>query len=249
LDNKLDNGMRKTIIVFGCIFSTSLFADIPDKTFLIGLSAGPTFVSGNETQTLNLQPDIRKTYTADNTNTIFDFPSIELFMGWQKPLRNQSLLGQLGIVLAGAGNAKLQGDVWEDADPNFNNFNYNYKVQHAHIAIQGRLTGNVGLSFEPYISASAGLGFNRAFDFKISPNISEEVAAPPFKSNTTTAFVYTLGIGIQKTLNSHFQAAIGYEFADWGNVSLSRAAGQTIGHGLSLNHLYANQIQFSVFYI
>ncbi len=239
--------MRNTItILVGCILSTNLFASVSDKTWVMGISAGPTFVSGNETQTLNLQSDIRKTYTADNTTNYF--PSLELFLGWQQLLRNPSFLGQLGIVLAGAGNAKLQGDIWEDADPNFNNFSYQYKVQHTHIALQGRLIGNYGFSFQPYISASAGVGFNRAFDFSISPDIHEEVAAPPFHSNTTTAFVYTLGIGIQKSFNTHFQAAIGYEFADWGNVNLSRATGQTVGHGLSLNHLYANQIQFSVFF-
>ncbi len=244
--------MRSTLILLCLLFSTNLMAEgILDNHFLIGISAGPTWVSGNETQTLNLQSDIRKTYTADNTHNYF--PSVALFLGWQKlwvtHLLKQPLLGQLGIVIAGAGQAKLQGDIWEDADPNFNNFTYSYKVQHTHVAIQGRLIGNCGFFFEPYISGSVGLGYNRAYDFTITPKISEEVAAPPFGSKTTTAFVYTLGIGLQRSFNSNLAAAIGYEFADWGNTNLARATGQTMGHGLSLNHLYAHQIQLSLFYI
>ena len=83
----------------------------------------------------------------------------------------------------------------------------------------------------------------------IKPKTVEEVAAPPFQSNNTTTFVYTLGVGIQKSFSSHLQGAIGYEFADWGKNNLARAAGQTLNQGLTLNHLYAHQIQLSLFYI
>src|SRR5438445_2072890 len=142
--------MRNTIIILlGVMLSTSLMAEtknsaVTDNHFVIGLSAGPTWMSGNKTQTLFLEPDIQKTYTADNTTN--DFPSAELFLGWQKilsaNLKGQSLIGQLGIAVATAGNAKLQGDIWEDADPNFNNFNYSYKIRHTQVAVKGRLIGD-----------------------------------------------------------------------------------------------------------
>ncbi len=248
--------MRSTmIILMSVLASTTLHAETKKSIDLVnpvvfGLSAGPTWISGNKTQTVFLEPDVQQTYTADNTTNYF--PNIELFLGWQKPLptnlNNQSLTGQLGVDIATAGNAKLQGDIWEDADPNFNNFNYSYKVRHTHVAIQGRLIDDVGFFLKPYISASAGVGFNHAYDFISTPTISQEVSAPPFQSNTTTSFVYTLGIGMQGSINTHLQAAIGYEFADWGNINLARAAGQTTNQALSLNHLYAHEIQLSLFY-
>lgn len=221
----------------------------PNTEWLIGLSAGPAWISGNKTQTINLEPDVVKTYTADNTNNVI--PSVELFVGLQKLIaaRAQSFIGQLGLSVVAADNVKLTGDIWEDADPDFNNFSYSYKINHTHIAIKGRLIGNYGLFFEPYISGSIGVGFNRAYDFTITPTISEEVAAPPFTSNTTTTLIYTLGIGLQKSLNKQLQVAIGYEFANWGKVNLSPAVGQTTNQALTLNHLYAQELQLSLFYI
>jgi len=247
---------RRIIILLSIMLSSSLLAGTASAItgsgqFLIGLSAGPTWVSGNKTQTINLEPDVAKTYTANNNSAAF--PSAELFIGWQNPwvtrLIEQPLISQLGISIAGAGNAKLSGDIWEDADPDFNNFNYDYKINHAHVAVKGRLISNACLSFEPYISGSVGVGFNRAYDFTIKPKIVEEVAAPPFTSNTTTTFTYTLGIGLQKSLSPQLQAAIGYEFADWGKIQLSRAVSQTVNQGLTLSHLYAHQLQLSLFYI
>ena len=164
--------MLFSIMLSTCVSASSVNEMGSDGKFLIGLSAGPTWTSGNKTQTIDLQPDITKTYTADN-NTFY-FPSAELFVGWQKPLvshlMKQSVLSQLGIAVAGAGNAKLTGDIWEDADPDFNNFNYSNKIKHAHVAIKGRLIGNCGFFVEPYISASAGIGFNRAYDYNQTKN-------------------------------------------------------------------------------
>lgn len=238
------------------MLSGNVLAEIVSPTpyntdWVIGLSAGSTWVSGNKSQTINLQPDIAKTYTASHTNNVI--PSFELFVGAQKPLTTRltqhPVLGQLGLSIAEAGNANLTGDIWEDANPNFDNFNYKYKVNHTFVGLKGRLTADSGFIVDPYISGSVGVGFNRAYNFVITPIISNEVAPPAFASNTTATFSYTLGIGLQKTVAKNLQVAIGYEFADWGMTSLSRAAGQTTGSGPTLNHLYAQTLQLSLFYV
>jgi len=230
----------------GIVLAGTLF---DDTHWVTGLSAGSTWTTGNKKQTFNLQSDIVKTYTADNNHHAF--PSAELFAGLQKPLflMQQSLLAQLGLSIAGGDHADLSGDIWEDADSTFDNFNYKYKVNHVLVAIKGRLAGSCNRIVEPYISASAGVAYNRAYDFKITPKISEEVPAPPFGSNTKTTFSYTVGIGLQKSFTPQLQAALGYEFSDWGKTQLSRASGQTLNQGLTLNHLYAQQLQLSVFYL
>lgn len=244
--------LRNIILISGVLLTSNVFASqlIADSHVVIGISAGPTWISGNKTQTLNLEPDLLKTYTGSDDNAAF--PSAELFVGLQKSLYatslKQPLLAQIGFVVAGAGNAKLRGNIWDDGDATFNNSRYTYKVNHTYFAIEGRLIGDCNYVIEPYLSASVGVGINHAYDFQITPTIPEEVPAPPFGAHTKSAFSYTLGIGLQKSFTSQFAATIGYEFADWGKINLSRAASQTVNQGLSLNHLYANQLQFSLFY-
>lgn len=215
---------------------------------IIGLSGAATWTSGNQTQTLALESDVLKTYTASQPSNVI--PSFELLIGYEKPIMtSHPIIGQLGLRLAEAGNATLNGDIWEDANPNFDNFNYDYKIRHFDISVKGRLIGAFGFYVDPYISGSIGLGVNRAYDFTITPKISSEVAAPPFASNTTTAFTYTVGIGLQRKCYENFEVALGYEFADWGRSSLSAASGQVTNQAPSLNHLYAQSLQLSLFFV
>lgn len=217
---------------------------------LLGVSVGPTWGAVNGRETFYLQPDVQKTYVASTNNETF--VTAELYVAGQKQLHPRLLtrpvMGQVGLVVAWAGDAELSGDVWEDANPNFNNFNYAYKMNHTYVALKGRLLGGFEYAAEPYISGSIGVGFNRAYDYTETRKIPEEVPAPNFSAYTKTAFSYTLGVGLQKELMSHLQAAIGYEFSDWGRSQLGRAAGQSLNQGLSAKHLYAQQLQCSLFY-
>ncbi|MDX2345444.1 MAG: porin family protein [Legionella sp.] len=227
------------------LFSAHALASYID---IVGLSVGPTWGSGNKTQTFYLQPDILKSYVAEsNTHT---FTTAEIFVAQQKEI-SEKYLGQLGISLQGAGNARLSGDILEDASPDFNNANYSYKLNHAYVAAKARViktdVSNQYLIL-PYASGSLGVGFNHAYYFRNIPKITEEVATPNFKNQTKTSFSYTFGLGLQKAIIPQIQAAIGYEFADWGRSKLARANNQTLNQGLSLKHFYAQQLQFSLFY-
>ncbi|WP_133128850.1 outer membrane protein [Legionella nagasakiensis] len=213
---------------------------------IIGLSVAPSWANGGETQTFFLQPDIEKTYTANKDSS--SFATGELFLGLQKNL-NSNFIGQFGLAINATGNAGLSGDIWEDANPDFNNFTYNYKINHVGVAFKGRIIGFAERFLQPYISGSLGVGFNRAHDFFITPKIFEEVPAPNFRDNTKATFSYTLGAGIQKSLSPHWQAGIGYEFADWGRNNLARAPYQSLNEGLKLSHLHVQQLQFTIIYV
>lgn len=214
--------------------------------YVITLSGGPAWSSNGNTQTIRLQPDLEQTFAASNTSQ--SLASGEIFIGLQRTL-NARYTAQFGLALAGSSNANLNGDIWQDADPDFNNFSYKYQVNHMHVAVKGKLLADVGQVVKPYVSGSLGVGFNRAHDFTITTKSFQQLASPAFQSSTTTSFTYTLGAGIQKSLNEHWQAGLGYEFADWGNSQLARASGQTLNSGLSLSNLYTNSLQFSVSYI
>ncbi|HAT9492356.1 TPA: porin family protein, partial [Legionella pneumophila subsp. pneumophila] len=119
-------------------FAGTMESVIPSKdwTWVGSVSAGPVWARGGETQTFYLAPEIEKTYAARiSTNAL---ASGELFLGIQKLLGSQ-WLGQLGLAAATTGNAKLQGVIWDDADPEFNNHSYQYKIRNSRIAVKGKL--------------------------------------------------------------------------------------------------------------
>ena len=208
-------------------------------------SLGPVWENAGNTQTFYLAPNIEKTYTANHTShALVDG---EIFLGIQRPIR-EKLEGQIGFAVAATGNASLSGNIWDDARAQFNNYTYNYQVKHTHIAVKGKLLADRGYLVIPWINGSLGVGFNQAHSFTNTPTISEAVVMPNFENNTTTAFTYTVGAGVQRNLNTHWQAGVGYEFADWGRSQLNRASGQTLNSGLSLSNLYTNGLLFNLIY-
>jgi opacity protein-like surface antigen len=218
----------------------------PSNALVATVSAGPAWERGGETQTFYLVPHIQKTYLAlPQTNSVF---TGELFLGRQHALSSR-LTGQLGVAFADTTSGKLVGNIWEDANPNFNNFNYSTEVNQMRLSIKGKLIADVNKPLLPYITAGLGAGFNHAYHFTITPKLVEEVPAPPFNSNKTTAFTYTWGAGVQRNINQHWQAGVGYEYAHWGNTTLSRAPGQTLGHGLKLNAIHTQTLLFHISYV
>ncbi|CAM2784437.1 outer membrane protein [Legionella worsleiensis] len=217
-----------------------------DWTWVGAFAAEPVWARGGETQTFYLAPEIEKTYAARiSTNAL---ASGELFVGIQKPLTSQ-WLGQLGLAAATTANAELQGVIWDDAGPQFDNYSYQYKVRNTRIALKGKLLLDKGYWVMPWVSASLGIGFNRAHNFTNTPLIFEALPNSNFTNHTKTAFTYTLGAGVQKSISEHWQLGVGYEFADWGKSELGRAVGQTMNSGLTLNHLYTNGVLFNLTYI
>ncbi|HAT6978715.1 TPA: porin family protein [Legionella pneumophila] len=210
------------------------------------ISAGPVWTRGGEIQTFFLAPEIEKTYVARKaTNTLTNG---ELFIGIQKILSPQWLT-QLGLAVATTDNSKLQGVIWDDANPQFDNHSYQYKVRHSRITGKGKLLLDKRYWLIPWVSGSLGVGFNRAYDFSNTPLIFEALSNPNFNNHTQTAFTYTLGAGVQKAFNEHWQVGIGYELVDWGKSELDRAAGQTMNSGLKLNHFYTHGVLLNLTYV
>ncbi|MBA2651924.1 MAG: outer membrane beta-barrel protein [Tatlockia sp.] len=213
---------------------------------ILTLSMGPSWSVPGETQTILLQTDFPQTYPAiKHLETSY---SGEVFLGRLLALTPRFYL-QFGFALAGTTRVGLQGDIWQEADPDFNNFSYSYKIEHLHTAVKGKLLPNINRSVQPYLSASIGVGFNHAYNFSTIAKSTEVDEEAPFASRTQSSFTYTLGAGLQKKFCTHYAIGIGYEFADWGRSQLASSLDQTIGRGLRLNHLYTHQIQFSLSFI
>lgn len=242
----------KTTLLSTCffIFNTAIagvYSEDTGQRVVATVSVGPAWYQAGKTQSIYLQPEFENAYIANtSSNTLV---SGELFLGLQRPLFARAF-GQLGFTVATTSPARLQGHVWELADENFDNFTYQYRIKNTRVAVKGKLLSEMFSStYLPYLSGSLGVAFNRASQFSMTPLIFEVIPEAPFQAHTQTAFTYTLGAGLQKSFNHHWQIGIGYEFADWGNSALARSAVQTQNSGLTLSHLYTNQLQFSLSYL
>lgn len=227
------------------IFDKNLIS-LLKSSFVSSLNIGPSWESAGQAQTLNLTSDIIKTYTTNRpTNTL---PTGELFLGI-KGLLPKQLEGQIGLDVIATGTATLSGDIWDDGVPHFNNYTYQYKVSHTAVLVSGKLLGNWNLPVIPWISASLGVGLNKAYGFSNTPTIDEALPSPDFTNKTMTAFTYAIGIGAERQLSPHWQVGAGYEFSDWGRSQLGSTSGEGTNRGLSLSHLYTNSILFNLTYV
>lgn len=208
-------------------------------------SIGPAWTNPGSQQTLQLNSEIEKNYTAYKPNNTLAVG--EVFLGIKKDLP-YNLFTHLGLAATLTSQVGLSGQIWDDADPTFNNYVYGYHVQHGHVALKAKVFKDLEYSILPWLSGSVGVGFNRANNFHNTPMIFEAVTQNNFTNHTQTTFTYTVGAGLQKIINQNWQAGVGYEFADWGQSHLNKASGQAIGNGLSLNHLYTNGLMFNIAY-
>jgi opacity protein-like surface antigen len=218
----------------------------PDTAWVVEVSGGPSWTQNGKSQTFNLSPDIEKSYIANQSKSTLI--TTELFLGIQQSII-YGLKTEVGLTIKQTGDAKLDGMILDDADPQFANYNYQYKVCHNSLALKGKLLFKSAFGFTPWISSSAGIGFNLSHSFRNNPLIPEAVANTNFTENRAASLTYTLGAGIQKAINSSWRIGLGYEFGDWGKSQLSRAEGQTLNNGLSLSHFYTHSLLINLAYL
>lgn len=245
---------KKGFVVALSLFSTIAFGGTvgeakPERSWspIVDLSIGPHWTHNGASQTLVLAPEIEKTYTPRRGN--HSIVEGEIFLGIQRPLYN-ILQAQFGVAAALASYTRLSGLIWDDADPEFANHVYHYQLRHSQVTLKAKILADLHLWVTPWISGSAGIGFNNANEFANTALITEALPNNNFYAYSKNSFTYSLGIGIQRHVMNNWQIGIGYQFADWGQSQLGTAVGQSIGsRGPSLRHLYTNGIMFNMTYI
>lgn len=65
----------------------------------------------------------------------------------------------MGVAVGFTGQAGLTGVIWDDANPEYNNFTYNNKIQHTHVATKGALLVDMDFWLIPWINDSIAVGY------------------------------------------------------------------------------------------
>lgn len=227
-------------------YSNKFLPPIDDAQYVLAISGGAAWTSAGETQTIYTQSNVYNTYAANNNAHALGFG--ELFFGEERSLGHY-FAHEPGFAVSDSSLDNISGDVWQLGNPTQNNLTYQYNVNQVRLAVVDKILLNTKY-LQPYVSGSVGVGFNHAYDYASTPSNATAVAPAPYGSNTTTAFTYTVGAGLQTTFKKHWQTAVGYEFEDWGASSLSAVPNQSVGSsGLNLNHIYSSAIKFTLGYV
>lgn len=240
--------------IFG-FFMTSAIADVLQKNKgwqaesypkpFITLSLGPDFIQQGRAQTLSLYPPFENYYTnKKSTTTAVDGG---LFVGVEHAMTEKTHL-QFGVGGYLEQRINPQGKVWLFGSPLFDTLAYQYHVRHGRVVAEGKLLLTTPYSplFHPYVSANLGAAFNRASDYQETPWVAGAVPTQPFRGYTSNSFTYGVGVGFDVSMSHNLRLGLGYQFADFGAVSLGPTPVAITSQTLSFPHLYANQIRFQL---
>lgn len=115
----------------------------------------------------------------------------------------------------------VKGDLIEFNLPQFNNYTYEYDVQHH--AMLATLTDDIyhGKTLSPFMLLGVGVSLNTASGFGLTPKAGITTPrALSYQANTKTQFAWEAGLGLRYTISNHYSATLSYVYADMGDAKL-----------------------------
>lgn len=217
---------------------------------VITLSGGPMWTSPGKYQIIYYSDALGNSlyssyYPNKNTSTQ---GIAELFFALQKEVI-PGMTAQLGLEIAGATDADLQGQTAVNGIPDL--YNYSYSINHMRIGAKGKLIANRVNFVQPYLSGAVAASYNQSHLFYSQPTSALTPYTPWYQNDTVIGFAFTIGAGVQKTFCNNWQFGLGYEFNSLGKSNLgmpSNYAYYPNGIGMRLGGWYAHQLQFSLSY-
>lgn len=151
--------------------------------------------------------------------------------------------GQIGLSYVENKSFTENGNVYEFADPAFNNLTYQYRIKSRRVSLETKISHLFRHVLHPYVSASLGEAFNQAYAYTEYPVTSADVPmTQPFANHLSRSLTYSVGFGIDVDLTEHVRLGAGYRFADLGNANLGITPLQSSTNKISNTHLYTNEV-------
>ncbi|MGQ3892716.1 outer membrane protein [Legionella sp. CNM-4043-24] len=156
---------------------------------------------------------------------------------------------QLGFSYHYITKALVSGDLAQGIAPPFSQFNYGYNYTSSQLTADAKIMRHWHKSFYPYVIASVGTAWNRAFKYVTS--VPDFLTRTPYYQNKDKASLsYTVGGGIDVLKSDDFTIGLGYRFSDLGTIGLGNGH---IGNietpsQLKLSPVYVNTLLIEVNY-
>lgn len=241
--------MQKRILHI-CIGVCTLFSPLISHASLhqvISLGIGSDRVNLALTKNIDFMSPFQNTYTSSSS---YDTQQVAgLFYGFENAFRD-NCAWQLGIGYYQNSAFTSQGNVYQFADPAFNNLRYNFQIISRRVLLEGKLLHTFKTLFHPYLTMGMGESINRAYAYKEDPITSDGVPmSQPFANHTTHSFTYSAGLGIDVDITKNVRIGASYRYLDLGRAGLNPSPLQQGNNRLSYNHLHTNELLMQLTYV
>lgn len=228
-----------------CLFTVNAPAAVRS---VVSAALGSDFTNISMNQTISLISPFQNTYVGSHHDINL---ATGLFVGVETQLlSNNKLLAQFGVSYDHTNHLEAEGHILQFANPNFDNFIYQYNIQSERFFFETKLLTTMGQYFHPFVTLGAGEAVNRADQYKETALSSDSVPmSPGFNGHTSYSFAYLWGVGIEMDLNDHFRLGGLYHYVNLGQIRLGTSSSQTTTDTLNNNHLNINEILLQLSYL
>jgi hypothetical protein len=137
-----------------------------------------------------------------------------------------------------------------------NMWNYHYKIISRQLLFENKIFLIFHKYYRPYLLIGLGEGFNDAHAFHVAPENAGEVATATFGSNSTSSFIYTIGLGIDIDISTKMRIGAAYHFGYLGKYNLGTGTLDTGAGGNAFSlpalksvHAYNHQVFIQLTYL
>lgn len=210
------------------------------------IAAGADIITLHTNQNISLIEPFQNSYIGNNRKV--DFVG-GFFLGVEQSLCH-NMLGQLGVSYYQNAVYQAQGLVYQFADPDMANLNYQYNIRSQRVMLESKLLATVQGKYHPFINIGIGEAINTASQYEEIPVTSADVPMTPgFNDKTTNAFAYLVGVGVEVDITDHMRLGGMYRYVNLGRAQLSTAPMQESNVVLKNNPFYVNEFLLQLTYL
>jgi opacity protein-like surface antigen len=162
----------------------------------------------------------------------------------------QNWAWQLGLSYFQNEGFQESGNVYQFADPAFNNLTYQYQISSRRISIETKISRAFREIWHPYFSLSFGRACNKSYQYTETPVTSADVPMlVPFANNTAHTWAYSLGVGLDVNIAANWRLGAGYRFVNLGSASLGTTPLQSGTETISNDPIHTNELLAQISYV
>jgi opacity protein-like surface antigen len=216
---------------------------------ILTLSAGGISAKVGRTQTLNAENDFSN-YQYQNRGGYSGQVIAGGFIGNELLLQHDVYL-QTGLAFYQPASFLASGMLTQGIDePSSDQYVYHYRVNSRQILVETKLLGTVHATFHPYLLVGIGAGFNKAYAYTADLPLYNTFT-PQFTAAQQASFSYSLGAGLDVTMNKHLRIGVGYRFSNLGKANLGSGLldTQNFAETITQSNLYASHLIAQLTYL